>query len=179
MDTSDDEKWEDFFGELHRHYFSLNNQSNPHFTYLLFLWKYKKEEKSYQTFFYYDAYYIQHLQFHVLQFPFKIVVMMTQLVLSIPSLLLFFFYCTFSHILFLILTLPLWIERLPFFEIKILHILCDGSSGWEIWLFAFCSVYLDSFFCFKFFFFCYMLWMLMFRQHKMCWFCRLPNSAVC
>ena len=68
-----------------------------------------ENKKSYQTFFYYDAYYIQHLQLHVLQFPFKIVVMMTQLVLSIFCCLLYFSFwlhilthsLSYSYILFL------------------------------------------------------------------------------
>ena len=107
-----------------------------------------ENKKSYQTFFYYDAYYIQHLQLHVLQFPFKIVVMMTQLVLSIfclllPSLLLFLIAHSHTFSFLFLYSLPLWIERLPFFEWKYCISYAMAHPDGRFGLFASCSVYLD------------------------------------
>ena len=142
-------------------FFWLNNQSNPHFTFCSTKHSFIMMHIIFSTF-----------NFMFCNFPLRSSSWWLNLFFLFSLLLyfsfLYFFDCTFSHILFLILTDSSFMDRTSFlFRMKILHILCDGSSGWEIWMFAFYSVYLE-FFCFKilvfYFSFGYKLWMIMLRQ---------------
>lgn len=118
-------------------------------------------------------------------FPLRFVVMMTQLVLSIPSLLLFSFLSFFFFWLH-ILTHSLSYSYSSFMDRTSSLLRNIAYLVW--WLirigdlvvcFLFCLFRISFLFqMFFFYLFCYKLWILMFRQDKMCWFWRLPNRAV-